>query len=49
MAVDPAPTVEAYSDETGIVIAALDKQGLLWIHEAIGVKKVPGELCDLTY
>lgn len=47
MAIDPAPTVEAYSDETGIAIGALDKQGFLWIDRAIGVKKTGGPLCDL--
>ena len=47
MAVDPAPTVEGYSDETGIVIGAVDKQKMLWIHEAIGVKLPGGKLVDL--
>jgi hypothetical protein len=47
IAVDPAPTIEAYSDETGIVIGAIDKQKQVWIDRAIGVKKSGGELVDL--
>lgn len=47
MTVDPAPTIEGYSDETGITIGAVDKRKFLWIHEAIGVKKSGGDLADL--
>jgi hypothetical protein len=44
--VDPAPTVNSYSDTTGVVIAALDKSGFIWIVESIGFKKKPNELAD---
>ncbi len=46
IAVDPAPTTESYSDETGIVVAAVDKQKRVWIDRAIGLKVSGGELVD---
>lgn len=45
--VDPAATIESYSDETGIVVGAVDSYKQLWIERALGVKKGGGELADL--
>ena len=47
IAVDPAATIEAYSDQTGIVVGAVDKFKQLWIERAIGVKKSGEEIVDL--
>lgn len=45
--VDPAATVESYSDQTAIVVAAVNASSNLWIVEALGMKKPSNELADI--
>ena len=45
--VDPAPTTQAYSDETAIVVAAVDKIKTVYIVEANGYKKPGNEIAEL--
>jgi len=47
MSVDPAPTIKAYSDKTGISVAAVDKAGYLYFVESFGIKLPPDKLCEL--
>jgi hypothetical protein len=44
IAVDPAATTESYSDDTGVVIAAVDNIGNIYIVEAWNFKKKGDEL-----
>ncbi len=44
--IDPAPTTEGYSDETGAVVAAVDEKANVWIVEANGFKKKPDQLAE---
>lgn len=48
MAIDPAATTQAYSDETGISIGFMDKHepNALFVEEAFGVKMSPDKLAD---
>ena len=48
IAVDPAATTNAWSDESGVVVGAVNKYNQLFIVEAIGVKMKGGELIDLV-
>lgn len=43
---DPAATVESWSDQTAIVVCALNDIGQLYVVEAIGIKKKPNEVAD---
>ena len=49
ISVDPAPTTRAHSNQTGICVAAVDKDApnKAFVVEAIGVKLLPNELADL--
>jgi hypothetical protein len=44
--IDPAPTTEGYSDQTGFVIAAVDKIRNVYIVEAWGFKKKGEEIAN---
>lgn len=46
ISVDPAATVGTYSDKTGIVIAAVNKAGYVYIVESFGLKKKSNELAE---
>jgi hypothetical protein len=46
MTVDPAATTESYSDDTAIVIGALNRVGRLFVVEAIAVKEAPNIIAD---
>ena len=45
--IDPAATTESYSDETGMVIAAVNKINMIYIVEALGFKKKGNEIAEL--
>jgi len=47
IAIDPAATTEAYSDETGMVIAGVNKINQVWVVEALGFKKKGNEIADI--
>lgn len=44
---DPAATIKSYSDETGMIIAAVNHLKQIWIVEAIGMKKKGNEIADI--
>lgn len=44
---DPAATTEAYSDETGMIIAAVNKINQIFIIEALRFKKKGNEIADI--
>lgn len=46
MAVDPAATTKVYSDETAIVVAAVDKTGCVWVMEALHFKKSGDQIAE---
>jgi len=46
IAVDPAPTTHDYSDKTGVVVAAVNKIGHVWVEEAEGLKKHGDEIAN---
>lgn len=45
--VDPAATTEKYSDQTAIVIAAVNEKKWIYIVEALPLKKPPNEIADI--
>jgi hypothetical protein len=47
IAVDPAATIEAYSDETGIVIVAKNKINQIFVVEAFGIKAKGDKIADI--
>jgi hypothetical protein len=46
MAVDPAATDNPWSDDTGVVIGAVDEINNLWIVEAAAIKRNPNLVAD---
>lgn len=46
IAVDPAATDNPWSDDTGLVVGAVDEANNLWIVEAVGIKKNPNAVAD---
>lgn len=46
IAVDPAATDNPWSDDTGLVVGAVDEVNNLWIVEAVGIKKNPNAVAD---
>jgi hypothetical protein len=46
IAVDPAATDNPWSDDTGLVVGAVDEINNLWIVEATGIKKNPNAVAD---
>ena len=44
--VDPAPTVQDYSDKTGVIVGAVNKVGHLWIEEAEELRKKGDEIAE---
>lgn len=46
IAVDPAATDNPWSDDTGLVVGAVDDKNHLWIVEASGIKKDPNGVAD---
>ncbi len=46
MAIDPAATDNPWSDDTGIVVGAVDPANTLWIVEATAIKKNPSLVAD---
>ena len=46
MTVDPAATDNPWSDDTGIVVGAVDRANNLWIVEATAIKKNPNLVAD---
>jgi hypothetical protein len=46
IAVDPAATDNPWSDDTGLVVGAVDEHNNLWIVEATGIKKNPSAVAD---
>lgn len=46
ISVDPAATTHDYSDKTGVVVAAVNKIGHVWIEEAEGLRKRGDEIAE---
>jgi len=47
VAVDPAATVQVYSDFTAFAVAAVDSIGRLWVEDAFQIKKAGEELATI--
>lgn len=47
IAVDPAATVKTWSDETAIVVAAVDEIGMVYVEEALHFKKTGDKVAEI--
>ena len=47
IAVDPAATTRAYSDETAITVAAVDQHGHVWVEMAIAMKRTSEQIAEV--
>jgi len=48
LSIDPATTATRTSDETGIILAGIDRNGIIYIIEDLSARAPPSEWCDLA-